>query len=72
MDMIESFLGRERKADLQFRHNDCVRVITGRFEDSLGSLVTVLEAIPEPLYLMELDTGKYAKVRQSEIHLVDR
>ncbi len=53
-------------------HNDYVRVVSGELEGSFGSLVTVLELEPEPLFVLELETGFDVNVRQSEIELIAR
>lgn len=55
-----------------FMHNDYVRVVSGKLIGCFGSLVTVVELEPEPLYVLELETGFDVEVRQSEIELVER
>lgn len=55
-----------------FMHNDYVRVVSGELTGSFGSLVTVLELEPEPLFVLELETGFDVEVRQSQIQLIER
>jgi hypothetical protein len=52
--------------------NDYVRVVSGMLQGSFGSLVTILELEPEPLFVLELETGLDVNVRQSEIELIER
>lgn len=72
MDIGQAFLDREAIPGVSFMHNDYVRVVSGELEGSSGSLVTVLELEPEPLFVLELETGFDVKVRQSEIELIAR
>ncbi|TCV93266.1 hypothetical protein EC912_105126 [Luteibacter rhizovicinus] len=71
-DPGQAFLNREAIPGVTFMHNDYVRVLSGELAGSFGSLVTVLELEPEPTFLLELETGFDAHVRQSDIVLVNR
>jgi hypothetical protein len=72
MDISQAFLNKQQIDGVEFMHNDYVRVVAGRFEDSLGSLVALLDVQPEPMFTMELETGVDVRVKQSEIQLIDR
>ncbi|WP_158883115.1 hypothetical protein [Rhodanobacter sp. L36] len=72
MDILQAFLNREEIAGVLYMHNDYVRVVAGRFEDSLGSLVNLVDLQPEPRFVLELDTGMDVQVKQSEIQLIAR
>lgn len=72
MDIGQAFLNREEIVGVLFIHNDYVRVVSGELSGSFGSLVTVLELEPEPLFILELETGFDVRVRQSEIELIER
>lgn len=72
LDIIQAFLDREAIPSVSFMHNDYVRVVSGALVGSRGSLVTVLELEPEPLFVLELESGFDIQVRQSEIQLIAR
>lgn len=65
------FLERVDIPGVMFRHNDYVRVINGPQFGATGSLVTVLSLIPEPRFVLELESGFDVEVLQSEIQYVE-
>jgi hypothetical protein len=71
LNICEAFLNGEAIPGVFYMHNDYVRVISGSSAGSSGSLVSLVEVEPEPLYILELETGFDIKVRQSEIGLVE-
>lgn len=72
MTICQAFLDREAILGVTFMQNDYVRVVSGMLQGSFGSLVTILELEPEPLFVLELETGLDVNVRQSEIELIER
>lgn len=51
-------------------HNDYVQVMAGTFAGRFGSLVTIDSMGPEPLFVVELESGEDARIPQSALHLV--
>jgi hypothetical protein len=71
MDLCQAFLNREPIVGVKYFHNDYVRVVSGRYAGDAGSLVTVLSLQPEPLFVLEAESGQDVEVLQSEIHRVE-
>ncbi|WP_445145032.1 hypothetical protein [Dyella sp. Tek66A03] len=72
IDPGQAFLNREPIDGVLFMHNNYVEVISGKVAGSFGSLVTVLDLEPEPMFVLELESGFDAQVSQSQIRLVAR
>jgi hypothetical protein len=70
-DLIQAFLKREEIPGVTYWHNDYVRIIAGQHSGSAGSLVAVLSLVPEPRFLLELESGFDVEVFQSEIERAD-
>ena len=68
-DIGQIFLNREAIDGVNFKHNDYVLVVSGKHLGKTGSLVTVLNLKPEPLFILELESGFDVEVYQSEIKL---
>lgn len=71
-DAGAAFLRREPITDVVFMHNDYVQVMTGPFVGSFGSLVTVECLEPEPIFVVELESGNDGRIPQSALRLVAR
>jgi hypothetical protein len=69
-DLGQAFLDRTPIPGVRFRHNNFVRITAGEHAGKAGSLVTVLALSPEPLFVVELETGYDVKVLQSNLTLV--
>ena len=54
VDPCAAFLDRLPITGVNFRHNDYVRITGGEHVGKVGSLVTVLELLPEPSFVVEL------------------
>jgi transcription antitermination factor NusG len=67
----QSFLAGEQIQGLRFKHNDYVSVISGPHAGIAGSLVSLLSLDPEPIFVMELESGRDAEVAQTDIQLVN-
>ena len=67
VDLGQAFLNHEPIAGVSFEHNDYVKVIAGPHKGKFGSLVTVLSLLPEPEFILELDSGFDVQVLQSEL-----
>lgn len=65
--LLQAFLSREEITGVRFTHDDFVRVIAGAHRGQAGSLVALLALRPEPVFLLELESGHDVQVRQSEI-----
>jgi len=61
------WMAREPVEGVAFLLNDSVRVTTGPHAGSRGSVVSLVEATPAPVYLVELGNGKDARVHQSDL-----
>lgn len=66
-DVNQTFLNREPILGVRFSHNDLIRIAAGVHAGGVGSLVAVLALEPEPLFVVELESGLDAQVLQSEI-----
>ena len=62
-----AFLAQELLPGVAFRHNEFVKVISGKNIGSAGSLVSVEALGDDPIFLLELESGSDVRVRQSEI-----
>ncbi len=70
-DIAQAFLNREPIVSVKFFHNAYVRVADGEHQGECGSLVTVLSLLPEPTYVVELESGHDANVLQSAVERAD-
>ena len=52
-----------------FEHNDSVSVVDGEYTGENGSLISVEELGQDPVYLVELGSGKDVQVFQSQLKL---
>ena len=68
---IQMFLNREPIEGVRYWHNDYVRIVAGENAGESGSLVSVIELTPEPVFLVELESGFDVQVRQSEVTVAD-
>jgi ribosomal protein S4E len=65
------FLAHRPLPDVKFEHNVYVHVVTGTYQGDAGSIVSVEELGSDPLYLVELESGKDARISQSSLRLPD-
>ena len=65
MDLCQAFLNRERILGVDYQHNDYVRVTDGPHQGKFGSLVSLLSAETEPMFLVELEDGGDVEIGQS-------
>lgn len=70
-DLLQAFLNGEHIASVRYAHNDYVQVVAGAHAGQSGSLVSLLSVDPEPLYVVELESGIDAEVLQSELYLAN-
>ena len=66
-DIGQAFLNHEAITGVAFEHNAFVEIISGQHAGKAGSLVTVIELMPEPLFIVELESGFDVEVYQSQI-----
>ncbi|MDO8311404.1 MAG: hypothetical protein Q7T25_05640 [Sideroxyarcus sp.] len=69
--LAQAFLDRAEISGVVYHHNDYVHVVAGPHSGSYGSLVTVLALLPEPRFVLELESGFDVEVLQSEIQSAD-
>jgi hypothetical protein len=60
-----AFLAHEPLPGVTLSHNDYVRVCAGEHVGPSGSVVSVEELGPDPIYLVELESGQDVLVAQS-------
>ena len=65
------FLAHRPLPGVQFEHNTYVRVVGGTYQGDAGSIISVEELGSDPLYLVELESGKDARISQSALRLPD-
>lgn len=66
-ELCQAFLNHTPIEGVVYSHNDYVQIVSGAHEGKCGSLVTVLQLTPEPLFVVELETGFDVEVWQSQI-----
>lgn len=69
--LVQVFLDRSEISGVRYYHNDYVHVVAGPYAGSAGSLVTILALLPEPRFVLELESGFDVEVLQSEIQRGD-
>lgn len=67
MDLCQAFLNREKISGVEYQHNDYVRVTDGPYQDKFGSLISLLGAEAEPIFLVELEEGGDVEIGQSQL-----
>ena len=60
-----AFVSGEALPGVAYKHNAAVRVTAGDCVGELGAIVSVEELGSDPIYLVELGSGKDVRVRQS-------
>lgn len=66
-ELRQAFLNRTPINGVVHAHNDYIQIVSGMHEGKFGSLVTVLQLMPEPLFVVELEFGFDVEVWQSQI-----
>jgi ribosomal protein S4E len=69
-DLGQAFLNRTLIPGVRFQRNNFVRITGGTHAGKAGSLVTVLSLSPEPLFVVERESGYDVHVSQSELALI--
>ena len=64
------FLSHKPVPGVVLGHNDSVDIIGGEHAGDSGAVISVEEIGDDPLYLIELGSGKDAIVRQSLLRLI--
>jgi hypothetical protein len=65
--LSQVFLDGEDIPGVSFRHNDAVRIIQGAHAGAVGAIVALLSLEPEPLFVIELTSGRDVEALQSEV-----
>lgn len=71
IDFAQLFISHLPISGVQFEHNDCVQITSGKYKGKCGSLVSLCKLEPEPLFLLELESGFDIEVLQSEIKSIN-
>lgn len=66
-DLCQAFLNRENILGVEYQHNDYVRVTDGPHQGKFGSLVSLLSAETEPVFLVELENDGDVEIGQSRL-----
>jgi hypothetical protein len=69
-DLTQAFLSHIPIDGVEFEHNDYVQIISGIYIGKFGSLVTVLELLPDPKFIVELENGFDVEIFQSQLKAV--
>jgi ribosomal protein S4E len=64
------FLARRALPGVTLQHNDYVKVVSGAHAGNVGSIVSVEELGIDPEFVVELESGKDARIRQSNLEFV--
>jgi ribosomal protein S4E len=64
------FLARRALPGVTLQHNDYVKVISGSHVGDAGSIVSVEELGTDPEFVVELESGRDARIRQSNMEFV--
>lgn len=70
-DQHSDFLARRPLPGVSFGHNSAVLVVGGEHAGSAGSIVSVEQLGADPVYLVELGSGKDVAIAQSQLRLAD-
>jgi hypothetical protein len=70
-NVAQAFLWREYIVGVVHRHNALVEVCEGEHLGTRGSLVSLIAATPEPVYLVELESGHDVHLVQSALRSAD-
>ena len=65
LEQCNAWFAREAVPGVAFTHEDGVDVVQGEYSGESGALISVEELGDDPLYLVELGSGKDVYVRQS-------
>jgi hypothetical protein len=65
----EDYLAHRPLPGVSYEHNAYVEVVAGDHAGDRGSLISVEELGSDPLYLVELESGRDAEIRQSWLRL---
>lgn len=69
--MGDRWLAGERIPGVTFAHHESVDILTGPHAQERGAIVMLLGVDPEPVYLVELGSGRAdVRVRQSGLRTV--
>lgn len=63
-ELCQAFLNHTPIEGITHSHNDYVQIVSGAHVGKSGSLVTVLQLTPEPLFVVELESGVDIEVLQ--------
>ncbi|MBM5572670.1 MULTISPECIES: hypothetical protein [Deefgea] len=69
-NLVQAFLSHIPIDGVEFEHNDFVQIVSGVHSGKFGSLVGVIELLPEPEFIVELENGFDVEVFQSELKAV--
>jgi hypothetical protein len=64
------FLAQKLLPGVLLKHNDYVKVISGAHVGDAGSVVSVEELGSDPEFIVELESGKDVRIRQSNLEFV--
>jgi ribosomal protein L24 len=66
---VDSWLAGESVADVRFRLNDAVRVMSGRHAGMVGAVISLLAVEPVPRYIIETSSGQDTEVFDYELQI---
>ncbi len=66
------FLAHKPILGVNFEHNEAVQVVSGKYKNKKGSLISIEEVGEDPLFLLEFESGLDAYVRQSQIRQIKK
>jgi hypothetical protein len=66
-DPISRWMSGESLPKVAFAHNQSVEVQSGPLKGTRGAIVTIITFDPEPLYVVELSSGKDQQLYQSAL-----
>lgn len=70
MDSVQpnqAFLSHAPISGVVFEHNDFVLVVSGIHTGSKGTLASLISLTPEPIFILELESGFDVEIKQSEL-----
>jgi hypothetical protein len=70
-NVAQAFLWREYIVGVLHQHNTRIQVCDGEHRGARGSLVGLIAATPEPVYLVELESGHDVHLVQSALRSAD-
>jgi hypothetical protein len=69
--IVDLWMRQEEVSGASFKLNDPVEVVEGDLAGERGSLISLIELEPEPVYLVETSDGLDVKLKESHLQAIE-